>query len=117
MHRNSTWSCGAPMAPSRPRTSRRSESTRANHLHPPMRRAARGARVLLAVLALCAIGAPLPAHAEDEPGAQPGARPTFEPGAMVTLDFQDAELAQVIETIARATNRNFIYDDRVRGRV
>ena len=36
---------------------------------------------------------------------------------MVTLDFADAELAQVIETIARATNRNFIYDDRVRGRV
>jgi hypothetical protein len=32
-------------------------------------------------------------------------------------DFADAELAQVIETIARATNRNFIYDDRVRGRV
>src|SRR5262249_56332044 len=53
---------------------------------------------------------------DDRPGAQP-ARPTFEPGAMVTLDFADAELAQVIETIARATNRNFIYDDRVRGRV
>ena len=30
------------------------------------------------------------------------ARHAFEPGAMVTLDFADAELAQVIETIARA---------------
>jgi len=75
-------------------------------------------------LALCLLGVPLAAAAQA-PGAQPSpgaegkspARPTFEPGAMVTLDFADAELAQVIETIARATNRNFIYDDRVRGRV
>jgi len=36
---------------------------------------------------------------------------------MVSLDFDDAELADVIDTIARMTNRNFIYDDRVRGRV
>jgi general secretion pathway protein D len=78
----------------------------------------------LALFALGAAGAPLSAAAQAQPaaepngpGGQPGARPTFEPGAMVTLDFADAELAQVIETIARATNRNFIYDDRVRGRV
>jgi general secretion pathway protein D len=91
--------------------------------------AARLARTCLGVIALCAIAAPLAARAQAPaaakpagqspaaPNAQPGARPTFEPGAMVTLDFADAELAQVIETIARATNRNFIYDDRVRGRV
>jgi general secretion pathway protein D len=36
---------------------------------------------------------------------------------LVSLDFNDAELSDVIETIARMTNRNFIYDDRVRGRV
>jgi len=36
---------------------------------------------------------------------------------LVSLDFDDAELADVIDTIARMTNRNFIYDDRVRGRV
>jgi general secretion pathway protein D len=77
----------------------------------------------LAVLALCTAIAPLAAAAQPQAAAEPappsgpGARPTFEPGAMVTLDFADAELAQVIETIARATNRNFIYDDRVRGRV
>jgi general secretion pathway protein D len=77
---------------------------------------------LLAIAALCA-GAPLAASAQQpappagQPAGQSGARPEFEPGAMVTLDFADAELAQVIETIARATNRNFIYDDRVRGRV
>src|SRR5690606_39822713 len=33
------------------------------------------------------------------------------------LDFQDVEIAVVIDTIARLTGRNFIYDDRVRGRV
>jgi general secretion pathway protein D len=36
---------------------------------------------------------------------------------LVSLDFDDVELADVIDTIARMTNRNFIYDDRVRGRV
>lgn len=36
---------------------------------------------------------------------------------MVTLDFADVELSAVIETIAKMTGQNFIYDDRVRGRV
>jgi len=36
---------------------------------------------------------------------------------LVTLDFADVELAAVIDTIARMTGKNFIYDDRVRGRV
>lgn len=36
---------------------------------------------------------------------------------MVQLDFNDVELSVVIDTIARLTGRNFIYDDRVRGRV
>ncbi|MAE93853.1 MAG: hypothetical protein CL910_04270, partial [Deltaproteobacteria bacterium] len=35
----------------------------------------------------------------------------------VQLDFTDVELSVVIDTIARLTNKNFIYDDRVRGRV
>ncbi len=36
---------------------------------------------------------------------------------MVTLDFKDVELSVVIATIASMTKTNFIYDDRVRGRV
>jgi len=36
---------------------------------------------------------------------------------MIQLDFNDVELSVVIDTIARLTNTNFIYDDRVRGRV
>jgi general secretion pathway protein D len=40
-----------------------------------------------------------------------------EGSELVQLDFKDVELAVVIETIARITGQNFIYDDRVRGRV
>jgi general secretion pathway protein D len=36
---------------------------------------------------------------------------------MVSLDFQDADITEVISTIAKATGKNFLYDDRVRGRV
>lgn len=44
-------------------------------------------------------------------------RPFTRGDEMVQLDFKDVELPVVIETIARITGRNFIYDDRVRGRV
>ncbi len=35
----------------------------------------------------------------------------------LSLDFQDTELADVIQMIARLTGKNFLFDDRVRGRV
>ncbi len=35
----------------------------------------------------------------------------------VHLDFKDVDLAVVIEMIARTTGKNFIYDDKVRGKV
>ncbi len=55
-------------------------------------------------------------------GAQPappaGAdQTTLTPEGLVNLDFQDVEIATVIDTIARLSGRNFVYDDRVRGRV
>jgi general secretion pathway protein D len=59
--------------------------------------------VALAVAGLAAGGA----------RAQPATEPEEE---LVSLDF-DGEIAELIELIARKTNRNFIYDDRVRGRV
>ena len=37
-------------------------------------------------------------------------------GELVNLDFT-GEIADLIKLIASKTNRNFIYDDRVRGRV
>ncbi|HET6305241.1 MAG TPA: secretin N-terminal domain-containing protein, partial [Myxococcota bacterium] len=57
--------------------------------------------------------------------AAPGARAQAPPDAaveeaqdeLVQLDFNDVEIAVVIDTIARLTKKNFIYDDRVRGRV
>jgi general secretion pathway protein D len=36
---------------------------------------------------------------------------------MVNLDFKDVDLPVVIEMIARTTGKNFIYDDKVRGKV
>lgn len=65
-----------------------------------------GALLLAAVLLAAAAGV-----AQEE---TPGVR--VQDGK-VQLDFNDVELAVVIDTIARLTGRNFIYDDRVRGRV
>ncbi len=59
-------------------------------------------------LALLLLALPVHAPAQDAPPAG---------GTMVTLDFQDAEITEVIGVIAQATGRNFLYDDRVRGRV
>lgn len=39
------------------------------------------------------------------------------PAELVSLDFADVELPVVVDTISRMTGYNFIYDDRVRGRV
>jgi general secretion pathway protein D len=49
--------------------------------------------------------------------ASPADKRFSEGTELVQLDFKDVELAVVIETIARITGQNFIYDDRVRGRV
>ena len=57
-----------------------------------------------------------PAQAQSNAGAKQS-RPFTQGDELVQLDFKDAELPVVIETIARITGRNFIYDDRVRGRV
>jgi general secretion pathway protein D len=84
------------------------------------RRRARGVGALsfAALLAALALAAPLVARAQQprpqQPAAQPGA--TVD-GDLVQLDFTDVELPVVIDTIARLTGKNFIYDDRVRGRV
>jgi len=67
--------------------------------------------LLGATLGAMTITSPVVAQPRDE-------EPTFSRGdELVHLDFKDAELTVVIETIARITGRNFIYDDRVRGRV
>ncbi len=71
--------------------------------------------ILLSVTAISG----LPDLASGQPrGTQSPADKRFSEGSeLVQLDFKDVELAVVIETIARITGQNFIYDDRVRGRV
>jgi general secretion pathway protein D len=83
-----------------------------------VRPARRAARLLSALLPLLTIAlAASPAAAQGRTGA-PANDPRFSRGdELVQLDFKDVELAVVIETIARITGKNFIYDDRVRGRV
>ena len=69
----------------------------------------------LAAAALLGLAAQVPAPARAQP-APPGAGAVVD-GEMVQLDFTDVELPVVIDTISRLTGKNFIYDDRVRGRV
>lgn len=75
------------------------------------------AALLGAGMAVSALHAP-EARAQVPPAAQgaPGANAVADDGLM-QLDFNDVELSAVIDTISRATGKNFIYDDRVRGRV
>ncbi len=40
-----------------------------------------------------------------------------EEGDLVQLDFNDADLTTIIDAISKMTNKNFIYDERVRGKV
>ena len=63
-------------------------------------------------LGLLALGLAGPAFGQPAPGA-----PAAPADDQAQLDFTDVELSVVIDTIARLTGKNFIYDDRVRGRV
>jgi len=65
--------------------------------------------------AICLL--PYLAIAQERGATSPSDKRFSEGSELVQLDFKDVELAAVIETIARITGQNFIYDDRVRGRV
>ena len=79
----------------------------------PMDRTTRGAhtRAFALLTSLALLAAPVAAQ-RSTPSVTNG-----NADKLVQLDFDDVELAAVIETIARLTNKNFIFDDRVRGRV
>jgi len=65
-----------------------------------------------ALLAALALGGSSAAQTRD------AETPTIERSdGLVQLDFDDVELTVIIDTIAKLTRKNFIYDDRVRGRV
>ncbi len=78
------------------------------------RRARLPAATLAATLLVVAQLAVDPAAAQRSPAPAP---PAAQGGDLVQLDFNNAELSVVIDTIAKLTGKNFIYDDRVRGRV
>ena len=69
---------------------------------------ARALALVPALLAAALFVAAPRAHAQATPPAGQ---------TLVSLDFQDADITEVISTIAKATGKNFLYDDRVRGRV
>jgi general secretion pathway protein D len=87
-------------------SSRRSGSVRLLPYHPTRTTATLVFALIVATLgvhpAMAQPRAPAPAGTDDE---------------LVSLDFNDVELPVVVDTISRMTGFNFIYDDRVRGRV
>jgi general secretion pathway protein D len=66
---------------------------------------------LLTLLLLLPLLASSVARAQDEARARIGSEGT------VNLDFQGAELTDVIGTISDLTGKNFLYDEKVRGQV
>ena len=78
-------------------------------------------RRTLAALALCCwLPVLLPAvtaHAQLRSPSAAKAQTGEEEPETVHMDFKDVDLSVVIEMIARTTGRNFIYDDKVRGKV
>ena len=64
-------------------------------------------RFLPACVAILSLGLALPGFGQGRAGVQ----------ETVSMDFQDAELTDVIKLIAEYTGKNFLYDDRVRGQV
>ncbi len=77
----------------------------------PQARQQRSWRIRIAFLLgiLCFAAAVEPAFAQQDF--------EFEGDELVSLDFSDVELPVVVDTISRMTGYNFIYDDRLRGRV
>jgi general secretion pathway protein D len=66
-----------------------------------------------AVLSIALLGLGSEAARADEVGRTAAS----EGDDLVQLDFNDAELTTIIDAISKMTNRNFIYDERVRGKV
>jgi general secretion pathway protein D len=70
-------------------------------------------RLVAAMLTLALVGVVAGASFADDP-----VRPDEDDGEdLVQLDFNDAEITTIVDAISKMTGRNFIYDERVRGKV
>jgi general secretion pathway protein D len=67
-----------------------------------------------------------PVRAQDEPPNAAGAAPAtvpqeaprpLRPDDLVTMDFQDVEIATLVKFVSEITGRNFLVDDKVKGKV
>ncbi len=97
---------------------RRITSTEAALLRGLLHRFALAATAALVLTLALAFVLQAPALAQPRGTGAAGDAKRFSDGSeLVQLDFRDVELAVVIEAIAKITGKNFIYDDRVRGRV
>ncbi len=70
-----------------------------------------------AALLLGSPRSPLAQESPAEPPVIPAEPRRADGDELIQLDFADAQLTDVIETIARLTGTNFLYDERVRGTV
>jgi hypothetical protein len=66
----------------------------------------------LVVIASVSVGAAL-----AEQAASPPAQSSATGEALIAMNFSDVELRTVIEFISEVTGRNFVFDDRVRGKI
>lgn len=71
----------------------------------------RALRVLLSSVLILALGVNEPALAETSTSAPPAG------GSNVTLNFKGADLETLVETVSKATGKNFILDPKVQGKV
>ncbi len=68
--------------------------------------------VVLALALLLPAAAPLAQTGDEGDGIL-----TKNAEGMVKIDFDDVSITAIIDSIARLTGKNFIYDDRVRGKI
>jgi len=61
------------------------------------------------------LAAPVPPPADAPPATSPG--PPAQPPVYLSMDFTDVELPVLIKFISEQTKKNFIFDERVQGKI
>jgi general secretion pathway protein D len=56
-----------------------------------------------------------PAHAQPAPA--PASETDIKPHRLITMDFQDVDIAVLVKFISELTGKNFILDERVHGKL